>query len=76
MIQMLSAVGRAVVVVAAVIIVGVTTIAGSWFARATEVASYDRFTVSEGGQITPLELVYSLSALGSGWSWRAPCSEQ
>ena len=66
MIQMLSAIGRVVVVVAAAITVAATTLAGYFFARASELASYGTFTISEGGKITPLELAYALIGFAVG----------
>jgi hypothetical protein len=66
MIELLSAVGRVVIVVAAVLTVISCTIAGYLFARTQEFATYSNFTISGGGQITPLEIVYSLFGGGIG----------
>ena len=44
----------------AVLTVIATTIAGYLIARAGEFANYGAFMISGGGQLTPLELLYSL----------------
>ena len=66
MIGLLSAIGRVVIVAAAVLTVIGCTIQGYLFGRVRESATYGNFTISGGGQITPLELFYSLLGGGIG----------
>ena len=66
MIKLLSDIGRAVIVVAAVMTVLGSTISGYLIARTQESFVYGNFTISHGGQITPRELLYSLLGGGIG----------
>jgi hypothetical protein len=64
MIGLLSATGRAIIVIAAVLTVIGFTAEGYLIARFQEALSYGNFSISRGGQIMPLELLYL--AIGSG----------
>jgi hypothetical protein len=65
-IRLLSAVGRVVIIVAAMLTVIGCIAASYFFARTQEFALYGSFSISGGGQITPLELIYSLHGGGIG----------
>ena len=64
MIEMLSAIGRVVIVVAAALMVIGSMMGGYMIAQAQESVSYGNFLISGGGQITPLEFLYL--AIGGG----------
>ena len=67
MIRMLSDMGRVLVVVGAFLTIASFTVGGYFFARAAEATMYGTFSISGGGQITPLEISYSLAGLGVGF---------
>ncbi len=60
MIRLLSDIGRTTIVVAAALTIIGCIIAGYLLARSQELVAYGNFTISGGGQITPLEVFYSL----------------
>lgn len=66
MIEMLSAIGRGVIVVAATLTVIGSMVGGYTVARAQESVSYGHFLISGGGQITPLEFLYLVLGGGIG----------
>ena len=67
MIRLLSAIGRVVIAVAAVLTVISCTMVGYLFARSQEFAIYGNFSISGSGQITPLEVFYSVLGGGIGF---------
>jgi hypothetical protein len=67
MISLLSAIGRVVIVIAAVLVIIGCVIGGYLFARYQELAFYGDFTIGAGGLITPREFLYSLLGGGIGF---------
>lgn len=67
MIGLLSAIGRVVIVVAAALTIISGIIAGYLSARTQEFASFGNFSISGNGQITPLEILYSLLGAAIGF---------
>jgi hypothetical protein len=67
MIRAISDIGRALVIVSALLTVIGGVAVGYAIARSQEYAAFGSFEISGGGKLTPLELFYSLMGLGIGF---------
>jgi hypothetical protein len=67
MIELLSAIGRVVVVIGAVLTVAAFAVGGYLYAYAEEAKIYGIYSISGGGRITPRELVYGVIGAAIGF---------